>query len=102
MKTTQAYLMTLIVSVTLMMGFSSFGTATKPDPMQEVEQTITSRRVDPRVELIRSHREVNEKELQWFSTWHESDDLIYDKDGIVVYYNDTHEGADYVWIYDVN
>jgi hypothetical protein len=98
MKSTAVIIATL--TATIIMGLAALTFAGNNTP--DVETAIRERRVDPSVRLVTTYREVNEKELAWFSTWHESDDLIYDQGGIVVYYNDTQEGADYVWVYEVN
>jgi len=70
--------------------------------LADIDQTIDKRRHDEAVRLVRYYRQVNEKELAWFHTWHESDEVIYDANGFVVYYNDTQTEADYVWIYEIN
>lgn len=97
---------TIVSAVILMVGIYTLAIGREKNPSERlreaVDEAISQRRVDPSVRLVTSYREVTERELDWFVTWHESDDIIFNEDEFVVFYNDTQKDADYVWIYQVN
>ena len=67
----------------------------------DMEYCLNNFRLEDR-DIVYNEREVNEKELAWYMTWHESDYLLYDNNGYVMFYSDTAKDKDYVWIYKVN